>query len=68
MSRIPVNDRSFFDRRSGGKTTNYCFSVVTAVGLQLFISSDGTTTLGGQDVKRQLSSGAFKKVVVEEHR
>ncbi|XP_065209649.1 early estrogen-induced gene 1 protein isoform X3 [Planococcus citri] len=37
-------------------------------GLQLFISKDGTTTLGGQDIKHQISSGVFKKVVMEEHR
>ena len=41
---------------------------VLASGLQLFISKDGTTTLGGQDIKHQISLGPFQKVVMEEHR
>ncbi|KAL1132000.1 hypothetical protein AAG570_011610 [Ranatra chinensis] len=36
--------------------------------LLLFIAKDGTTALGSQEVKSQMSSGAFKQVVIEENR
>lgn len=44
----------------------YC--VVSASGLQLFIAKDGTTALGSQEVKNQMSTGVFKQVVIEENR
>uniref|UniRef100_A0A0A9XWC6 Protein FAM102A n=1 Tax=Lygus hesperus TaxID=30085 RepID=A0A0A9XWC6_LYGHE len=37
-------------------------------GLVLFIAKDGTTALGGQEVKNQMPSGVFKQVVIEEDR
>lgn len=41
---------------------------LSASGLQLYIASDGTTSLSGRDVKSRLASGAFKQVVMENPR
>ena len=50
---------------------NYFFHLLfffLGTGLQLFIAKDGTTALGSQDVKSQMTAGVFKQVVIEENR
>ncbi|XP_055539294.1 uncharacterized protein LOC129726510 isoform X2 [Wyeomyia smithii] len=40
----------------------------TPAGLALYISSDGTTTLGSHEVKSRMPAGAYKQVVMENPR
>lgn len=40
----------------------------TPAGLALYISSDGTTTLGSHEVKSRMPAGVFKQVVMENPR
>ncbi|KAL9706320.1 hypothetical protein quinque_009838 [Culex quinquefasciatus] len=39
-----------------------------SAGLALYISSDGTTTLGSHEVKSRMPAGVFKQVVMENPR
>ncbi|XP_034233718.1 protein FAM102A isoform X5 [Thrips palmi] len=63
-----VNPDSLIDELIKSTNLEHHDDSAETSGLQLFIAKDGTTALGSQEVKSQMSAGVFKQVVMEEDR
>ncbi|KAK3920355.1 Protein FAM102A [Frankliniella fusca] len=63
-----VNPDSLIDELLRSTNLEHHDDSAETSGLQLFIAKDGTTALGSQEVKSQMSAGVFKQVVMEEDR
>ncbi|XP_073993984.1 EEIG family member 2 isoform X2 [Rhodnius prolixus] len=63
-----VNPNSLIDQLIRSTNLDNPDDAAETSGLQLFIAKDGTTALGSQEVKNQMSTGVFKQVVIEENR
>ncbi|KAK9498773.1 hypothetical protein O3M35_003336 [Rhynocoris fuscipes] len=63
-----VNPNSLIDQLIRATNLDNPDDSAETSGLQLFIAKDGTTALGSQEVKNQMSTGVFKQVVIEENR
>ncbi|XP_024083736.1 protein FAM102A isoform X3 [Cimex lectularius] len=62
------NTNSLIDQLLKATNLENTDETTKTTGLQLFIAKDGTTALGSQEVKSQMSAGVFKQVVIEENR
>ncbi|XP_024083735.1 protein FAM102A isoform X1 [Cimex lectularius] len=61
------NTNSLIDQLLKATNLENTDETTKTTGLQLFIAKDGTTALGSQEVKSQMSAGVFKQVVIEEN-
>ncbi|XP_055599656.1 uncharacterized protein LOC129748896 isoform X2 [Uranotaenia lowii] len=63
-----VNAGLFIDELLKNTKLDHLEESDTTPGLALYISSDGTTTLGSHEVKSRMPAGVFKQVVMENPR